>query len=224
MKKRTLLVLAYTIFIAVISALITTAWFHTFVLNQTSNSEQQALVSLPANKVAKSPIAEGEDIIEIFSYGCHYCAVNEKNVAALEKRLPAGKKLVRLHFNLDKQGGLARFAPVFATLQVMGIEEAQRENAYQAVIKDKVDLGDPEQREAWLEKNKINVSEYNATRQSAKVKDLMDYMTRVTQYYEINATPAFIINKKWVALQDSDFSTFADKLLTLLETDGAPEK
>lgn len=224
MKKRTLLVLAYTIFIAVISALITTAWFHTFVLNQTSNSEQQALVSLPANKVAKSPIAEGEDIIEIFSYGCHYCAVNEKNVAALEKRLPAGKKLVRLHFNLDKQGGLARFAPVFATLQVMGIEEAQRENAYQAVIKDKVDLGDPEQREAWLEKNKINVSEYNATRQSAKVKDLMDYMTRVTQYYEINATPAFIINKKWVALQDSDFSTFADKLLTLLKTDGAPEK
>jgi len=224
MKKRTLLILAYTIFIAVISALITTAWFHKFVLNQTSNSEQQALVSLPADKLAKSPIAEGEDIIEIFSYGCHYCAVNEKNVAALEKRLPAGKKLVRLHFNLDKQGGLARFAPVFATLQVMGIEEAQRESAYQAVIKDKVDLGDSGQREAWLEKNKINVSEYNATRQSARVKDLMDYMTRVTQYYEINATPAFIINKKWVALQDSDFSTFADKLLTLLETDGAPEK
>lgn len=49
--------------------------------------------------------------------------------------MPAGKKLVRLHFSLDNQGGLARFAPVFATLQVMGIEEAHRESAYDAVMK-----------------------------------------------------------------------------------------
>lgn len=224
MKKRILLILAYTVFIAIISALITTAWFHYFVLNQAGNSEQQALVSLPAEKVANSPIADGEDIIEIFSYGCHYCVVNEKNVAALEKRLPAGKKLVRLHFNLDKQGGLARFAPLFATLQVMGIEEAHRESAYEAVIKDKVDLGDPAQRNAWLEKNNINVDNYNAISQSAEVKDLMDYMVRVTQHYNINATPSFIVNKKWVALQDGDFSSFADKLMTLLETDRAPEK
>ncbi|POU71976.1 thiol:disulfide interchange protein [Leclercia sp. LSNIH6] len=223
MKKRILLILAYTIFIAVISSLITTAWFHYFVFNNADNSGQQALVSLSADKVAKSPIADGEDIIEIFSYGCHFCAVNEKNVAELEKRLPAGKKLVRLHFNLDKQGGLARFAPVFATLQVMGLEEAHRESAYQAVIKDKVDLGDPAQRTAWLENNNINVDKYNTVSQSAEVKARMDYMVRVTQYYNINATPSFIINKKWVALQEGDFSSFADKLITLLETNRAAE-
>ena len=181
------------------------------------------MVSLSADKVAKSPIADGEDIIEIFSYGCHFCAVNEKNVSELEKRLPAGKKLVRLHFNLDKQGGLARFAPVFATLQVMGLEEAHRESAYQAVIKDKVDLGDPAQRTAWLEKNNINVDKYNTVSQSAEVKARMDYMVRVTQHYNINATPSFIVNKKWVALQEGDFSSFADKLITLLETNRAAE-
>lgn len=224
MKKRILLILAYTVFIAVISALITTAWFHHFVFNKAGNSEQQALVSLPADKVAESPIADGEDIIEIFSYGYHYCVINEKNVAALENRLPTGKKLIRLHFNLDTQGGLARFAPVFATLQVMGIEEAHRESAYQAVIKDKVDLGDQAQRAAWLEKNNINLEQYNTVSQSAEVKDLMNYMVRVTQHYNINATPSFIVNKKWVALQEGDFSAFADKLLTLVETDRAPEK
>jgi protein dithiol oxidoreductase (disulfide-forming) len=224
MKKRILPILAYTVFVAVLSALIPTAWIHYLVRNQSSDEGQQVLTSLSADKLAKSPIADGEDIIEIFSYGCHYCALNEKNVEALEKRMPAGKKLVRLHFSLDNQGGLARFAPVFATLQVMGIEEAHRESAYDAVMKNHIDLGDPAKRDEWLAENKINVDEYHKVSQSAEVKNLLDYMTRVTQYYDINATPTFIVSKKWVAIQDRDFTSFSDKLLSILKNDQAPEK
>ncbi|MBW1251373.1 DsbA family protein [Pantoea allii] len=223
MKKRISYVLAYTVFVAVISAVITTAWFHIFVLNQTSSAEQQVLTSLSTEKLDKSPIADGDDIIEIFSYGCHYCEINEKNVDELEKRMPPGKKLVRLHLSLDSQAGLARYAPVFATLEVMGIEEAHRQSAYDAVMKDKIDLSDATQRDAWLEKNKINVAEYHKVSQSADVKARLDYMTRVSQYYDINATPTFIVAKKWMAIQDRDFPAFSDKLLSILETGKAPE-
>ena len=223
MKKRILYVLAYTVFVAVISAVITTAWFHNFVLNQSSDDGQQVLTSISAEKLTKSPIADGQDIIEIFSYGCHYCEINEKNVDALEKNMPAGKKLVRLHLSLDNQGGLARYAPVFATLQVMGIEEAHRQSAYDAVMKHKIDLGDPAKRDAWLEENKIDVAEYRKVSQSAEVKKLLDYMTRVSQYYDINATPTFIVAKKWVAIQDRDFPSFSEKLLSILKTGKAPE-
>ncbi|MCH9297432.1 DsbA family protein [Pantoea allii] len=223
MKKRISYVLAYTVFVAVISAVITTAWFHIFVLNQTSSAEQQVLTSLSTDKLDKSPIADGDDIIEIFSYGCHYCEINEKNVDELEKRMPPGKKLVRLHLSLDSQAGLARYAPVFATLEVMGIEEAHRQSAYDAVMKDKIDLSDATQRDAWLEKNKINVAEYHKVSQSADVKARLDYMTRVSQYYDINATPTFIVAKKWMAIQDRDFPAFSDKLLSILETGKAPE-
>lgn len=223
MKKRIFYVLIYTVFVAVVSALITTAWFHTFVLNQASDDGQQVLTSISEDKLKKTPIADGEDIIEIFSYGCHYCAINEKNVEALEKQMPAGKKLVRLHFSLDNQGGLARYAPVFATLQVMGIEEAHRQNAYDAVMKNHVDLGDATQRDLWLEQNKIDVATYRKVSQSAEVKTLLDYMTRVTQYYDINATPTFIVDKKWVAIQDRDFPSFSEKLLSILKTGKAPE-
>jgi len=223
MKKRISYVLAYTVFVAVISAVITTAWFHIFVLNQTSSAEQQVLTSLSTDKLDKSPIADGADIIEIFSYGCHYCEINEKNVDELEKRMPAGKKLVRLHLSLDSQAGLARYAPVFATLEVMGIEEAHRQSAYDAVMKDKIDLSDATQRDAWLEKNKINVAEYHKVSQSDDVKARLDYMTRVSQYYDINATPTFIVAKKWMAIQDRDFPAFSDKLLSILETGKAPE-
>jgi thiol:disulfide interchange protein DsbA len=224
MKKRILPILAYTVFVAVISALITTAWIHYFVLNQTSGNEQPVLTSVTPDKLLKSPIANGQDIIEIFSYGCHYCALNEKNVDLLEKRMPAGKKLVRIHFSLDNQGGLARFATVFATLQVMGIEEAHRASAYDAVLKDHIDLGDPQKRDVWLVENKINVDEYNKVSQSAKVKELLNYMTHVTQYYNINVTPAFIVAKKWVAIQDRDFPSFSNRLLSILESDQAPQK
>ncbi|TWD44052.1 DsbA family protein [Pantoea sp. SJZ147] len=223
MKNRISYVLAYTVFVAVISAVITTAWFHIFVLNQTSSAEQQVLTSLSTEKLDKSPIADGDDIIEIFSYGCHYCEINEKNVDELEKRMPPGKKLVRLHLSLDSQAGLARYAPVFATLEVMGIEEAHRQSAYDAVMKDKIDLSDATQRDAWLEKNKINVAEYHKVSQSADVKARLDYMTRVSQYYDINATPTFIVAKKWMAIQDRDFPAFSDKLLSILETGKAPE-
>jgi len=223
MKNRISYVLAYTVFVAVISAVITTAWFHTFVLNQNSDAEQQVLTSLSTDKLDKSPIADGDDIIEIFSYGCHYCEINEKNVDELEKRMPPGKKLVRLHLSLDSQAGLARYAPVFATLEVMGIEEAHRQSAYDAVMKDKIDLSDATQRDAWLEKNKINVAEYHKVSQSADVKARLDYMTRVSQYYDINATPTFIVAKKWMSIQDRDFPAFSDKLLSILETGKAPE-
>lgn len=224
MKKRIFYGVVYTVFIAAISAGITTAWFHIFILNQVSNeNEQQVLTSLSPEKVKQSPVSDGDDIIEIFSYGCHYCAVNEQHVLDLEKKLPAGKKLVRLHFSLDGQGGLARYAPVFATLRVMGVEEKYRKSAYDAVIKNKVDLGNPASRDAWLQDNSINVEEYNKVSRSAEVTDLLTYMTRVTQYYDINATPIFIVNKKWVAIQDRDFPSFSEKLLTILKTGKAPE-
>ncbi|WP_410003515.1 DsbA family protein, partial [Klebsiella pneumoniae] len=92
------------------------------------------------------------------------------------------------------------------------IEEAHRKSAYDAVIKRKIDLSDAAQRDAWLAENKISVAQYNRVSQSVKVKELMDYMTQVTRYYNINATPAFIVAKKWVAFQDSDFPVFSDKL------------
>lgn len=91
MFKRPLLLLIYTLAIIVISSLITTAYFHYFVLNQ--GIEQQALVAVSDDEIKNSPINESNTIVEIFSYGCHYCAINEENIAKLEARMPAGTKL-----------------------------------------------------------------------------------------------------------------------------------
>ncbi|WP_032816580.1 DsbA family protein [Yersinia rohdei] len=207
--------------VILISSLITTAYFHYFVLNQ---DEQETLFAVSNSEVENSPIKDDKTIIEIFSYGCHYCAINEENVTQLENRMPEGTRFVRLHISSDKTTGLGRFAPIFATLSVMGIEPQHRQSAYKAVLEDNIDLSDNSQLETWLKTNGIDVAQYQQVSQSAEVKELIAYMTAVTAHYKIDATPTFIVGKKWIALQDRKFPAFSDNLLSLLEHDKALEK
>ncbi|CFQ48008.1 putative thiol:disulfide interchange protein [Yersinia frederiksenii] len=213
--------IGYTLLVILISSLITTAYFHYFVLNQDT---QETLFSVSSSDVENSPIKDDKSIIEIFSYGCHYCAINEENVAQLESRMPEGTRFIRLHISSDKTSGLGRFAPMFATLSVMGIESQHRASAYKAVLEDNIDFSDNSKLEAWLKANGIDVAKYQQVRQSSEVKELVAYMTAVTAHYKVDATPTFIVGKKWIALQDREFPAFSDHLLSLLEHDKALEK
>lgn len=222
MFKKPLPLIAWTLFVIVISSLVTTAYFHVFVLGNNTNSagaEEQAIRFVTAEQIEKSPIKEGNSIVEIFSYGCHFCAENENNISELESRLPASSKLIRIHLSNGKNTGLASYAPVFATLSVMGIEQKYRESAYKAIIKSDINLSEKEQLKKWLQQNNIDLPEYEKASQSQETKELLTYMTDISRYYNIKATPIFIVNKKWLAMQDRDFSEFSDQLLSLLKND-----
>lgn len=217
MFRTPLFITAYTLVVIIISSLITTAYFHYFVLD--TGSEQQSLVALDSNHIKNSPIKEENTIIELFSYGCHYCALNEENIDKLAAQMPAGSKLIRLHINNEQMGGLASFSPLFATLTVMGIEPQHRQSAYNAIIKDKIDLSNPKNRDSWLSEQGIDLAEYARISQTPQVKALLDSMTEITRYYNIDATPTFVVNRKWLALQDREFPEFAAHLLSLLQHD-----
>ncbi|MGL5388011.1 MAG: thioredoxin domain-containing protein [Enterobacterales bacterium] len=224
MFKKPFYLFAYTLLVIIISSLITTAYFHYFVLNQNSGPEQQALTMLGEDDIKNSPINKDNTIIEIFSYGCHYCALYDEDVSKMEARMPAGTQFVRVHIANLNNDGLASFAPLFATLTVMGIEPQHRASAYDAIIKQKIDLSNPGIRDQWLTKNGIDIDAYNKASQTPQVTELLNYMTKVSGYYKIKATPTFIVNKKWLALQDREFPEFADHLLSLLQHDKPLEK
>ncbi|WP_025120511.1 MULTISPECIES: DsbA family protein [unclassified Serratia (in: enterobacteria)] len=224
MFKKPFYLFAYTLLVIIISSLITTAYFHYFILNQNSAPEQQALTMLGEDDIKISPINTDNTIIEIFSYGCHYCALNDEDVSKMEARMPAGTQFVRLHIANLNNDGLASFAPLFATLTVMGIESQHRASAYDAIIKQRIDLTNPGIRDQWLTKNGIDIEAYNKASQTPQVAELLNYMTKVSGYYKIKATPTFIVNKKWLALQDREFPEFADHLLSLLQHDKPLEK
>jgi len=222
MFKKPLPLIAWTLFIILISSLITTAYFHVFVLGNNAKSngiEEEAIRFVTAEQIEKSPIKEENSIVEIFSYGCHFCAANENNISELESRLPADSKLIRIHLSNGQNTGLASYAPIFATLSVMGIEQKYRESAYKAVIKSNINLSEQKQLKKWLQQNYIDVKDYEKASQSKETKELLTYMTDISRYYNIKATPIFIVNKKWLAMQDRDFSEFSNQLLSLLNND-----
>lgn len=224
MFKKPALLTVYTLFIIVVSSLITTAYFHYFVLNQSSGSHLEDLIELTSVEVENGPLNPNDNFVELFSYDCHYCSVHENDIAKIEKRLPEGQKIVRLHINNEYSDGMARYAPVFATLSVMGIEDKYRDSVYNAVLTDNINLSDKAQLEQWLTSNGIDVAEYNKVRDSDDVKAMLNYMTSATKYYRIKATPTFVINKRWIALQDRDFSAFSDHLMSLLQDNKPLEK
>ncbi len=215
MKKKYFWLLAYTVAIIAISAVCTTKWIEYFVLN---GNDQEMLIDYGANAPQSSPLKESAPIVEVFSYGCHFCEKNEANVDALEKTLPAKQKITRLHINDGNNGWLSATAKIYATLRVMGIEDNYRSKLYDLVINKKADITNAEQFDQWLRENNIDVTTFRNTEKSEQVKQLMDYLQSVTRYYKVSGTPAFIVNKRWVAFQDDEFPTFGKKLVTLSES------
>ncbi|AUY16451.1 MULTISPECIES: DsbA family protein [Serratia] len=216
MYKRPLLFISYTLVIIFASSFLTAFYFKHYVMQP---PVAESLSFIAPEKIEQSPLQDDNTIVEVFSYACHYCEVNESGVAELEKSLPAGAKLVRLHLSDDSQAGMAAFAPLFATLTVMGIEAQHRPAAYRAIIKENLNLADDKQLSAWLTANGIDEAAYQQARESERVKELLAYMTAVSRYYQVNATPSFIVNRKWLALQDREFSAFSRQLLSLLQHD-----
>ncbi|MDM4122904.1 hypothetical protein QTO49_10830 [Klebsiella michiganensis] len=80
MKIKPITAVGYTFLVALISSLITVLCYHIFVFNTFSldSSQPSALRKIDSATVASSPIKNEKSIIEVMSYGCHYCASNEE--------------------------------------------------------------------------------------------------------------------------------------------------
>lgn len=186
-------------------------------------NEQPDLIKFEDNRLTLSPAKDTDSVIEIFSYECHFCAVHEKDIQALPSMLPAGKRLIQIH--MSRPG--TKFSTtdtLFATLTVMGVEKNYREKIYEAVLKEKIDFADERVRDTWLQDNGINVEAFHKVSGSAETAELLKYMRDLTGFYKIMATPTFIINKKWVALQDRPYPEFNQQILSLVEKDRPLEK
>ena len=101
----------------------------------------------------------------------------------------------------------------------MGIERQTRDQAFNAVMTRGINLADEEALNGWLKKNSIDVDKYHQLRQSQAVAERLEYMAKITELYDINATPLFIVNKKYVVAKDRQFPEFADYLRQLLTQD-----
>ena len=220
MKIKPITAVGYTFLVALISSLMTVLCYHIFVFNTFSldSSKPSALRKIDETIVASSPIKHESSIIEVLSYGCHYCASNEEDIEKFAATLPVDSTFEVIHITAERNG-LAVYAPVFATLEVMGLERQTRDSAFNAVMVRGINLADDEALNTWLKKNDIDVAKYHQVRQSKAVAERLEYMAKITELYDINATPLFIVNKKYVVAKDRQFPEFADYMRQLLAQD-----
>ncbi|HEY4468352.1 MAG TPA: DsbA family protein [Klebsiella sp.] len=220
MKIKPITVVGYTFLVALISSLITVLCYHIFVFNTFSldSSKPSALRRIDSATVASSPIKHEKSIIEVISYGCHYCASNEDDIEKFAATLPADSTFEVIHITAERNG-LAVYAPVFATLEAMGLERQMRDQAFNAVLTRGINLADDETLNGWLQKNNIDAEKYHQLRQSKAVVERLEYMAKITELYDINATPLFIVNKKYVVVKDRQFPEFAGYMRQLLTQD-----
>lgn len=219
MRFKPITITLYTIFVIIVSSLMTVLFYHIFVFNTFSNNsaEDASFIEFNTEQVLLSPIKENNSIIEVLSYGCHYCSVIHNNMNQFEKSLPEDVTFKAIHLTMNNGVGLAAYAPIFATLEEMGVESQLRQNLYNAVINDKLDLANKDVLNSWLKQNEIDVERYIQVSQSQSIQERLNNMAQITQYYQITGTPAFIINKRYVVYQDRDFPEFTAYLLELLE-------
>ncbi|EAW4494851.1 thiol:disulfide interchange protein DsbA/DsbL, partial [Salmonella enterica] len=186
------------------------------------SSNQDALRRIDNKQVAQITQISPDTIVEMFSYGCGYCEKSEKELDKFEKMLPASKKLIRMH--VSNNGGLGRFAPLYATLNVMGLESKLRVAAFHAVIQERKDLAEPTIRNQWLIANGVDVAEYEKTEKSAQVKALLQLSKQLTEVYGVNGTPEYIVGKRWVTFTDREWPAMGKQLMSLLMNDKPLEK
>lgn len=217
MKIKPITAAGYTFMVALVSSLITVLCYQIFVFNSFSqdSSAVDSLRKIDSKIVASSPIKNEISIIEVMSYGCHYCASNEEDIERFAATLPADSTFEVIHIT-GEGGGLAVYAPIFATLEIMGVERQMRDSAFNAVLIRGINLTDDEVLNGWLKKNNIDIEKYHQVRQSEAVSERLEYMKKITDHYDINATPLFIVNKKFVVAKDRQFPEFGGYLRGLL--------
>lgn len=220
-KKRNFLIFQtfYTLLIIAASAVVTTFYIFHVVL---STPDIEVLRRVDNDTTAQMELTSSKSIIEVFSYGCHYCQKAEPDLLAFEKTLPASAKLIRVH--IGQSDGLGRYAPLYATLTVMGLESKLRQAAFKAVLEDNLDLSDVTVRNQWLARQGVDVAAYEKAEKSARTQSLLALSQQVTDLYAIQATPTYIVGKNWVVLTDRAWPAMGEQLKSLLLANKPLEK
>ncbi|HGN1705144.1 TPA: DsbA family protein [Providencia rettgeri] len=216
-KISNLTIVIYTLFIILISTLMTVLYYQVFVFEsfKNNNESQQSFFEFSEEKVLLSPIKEDNSIIEVMSYGCYYCGLNNDAIMTFANQLPEGENFSAIHL-AKKYTPLAAYSPIFATLEEMNLESGLRADIFNAVLNENIDLKNKDELLKWLKQHNVDTEKYLEISQTPAISEKLEYMESIADYYNITATPAFIINKKYVVYQDRDFPEFTKYMAELL--------
>ncbi len=137
------------------------------------------------------------EVLEFFAYGCPHCAALEPKIEAWAKKLSADVKLKRVPA-LNPIRGIDS-APLFYTLEGMGLQEKLRQKIFDAANVENVILGNPATLNAWLEKQGVDIKQYAEVQKSFSIQNKIARAKRMSVDYKIANVPSMVVNGRFVA-------------------------
>ncbi|EEW1894849.1 DsbA family protein [Escherichia coli] len=204
--------------IIITSILLTVVFYHVFVFKnffQPQIDNESIEMTFSDDQLTNAPIKDKKSVIKVISYGCKYCASTDEDENQLIKMLPPDVSYEVIHVAFS--GPLQKMAGIFATLQVMGEEEKFRPVLYNAVINQEKDLTNDKVLNQLLEENGINVAEYHKVSEGGEVESKLKRMATISAFYNIPATPIYIIGGKHIIEKKESVTDFANLIKMLVD-------
>ncbi|UTH76584.1 thiol:disulfide interchange protein DsbA/DsbL [Chromobacterium sp. IIBBL 290-4] len=147
------------------------------------------------------PVADPKkvEVIEFFSYHCIHCYDDDATINAWAK-----KQAKDVSFRKEQivwQKGMEGFARMFATFKATGTFDKLHGPAFDAQIKQRANLADPEQFTAWIKQQKgVDSAKLLKTYNSFGINAQVARATQITRDYRIEGTPTVIVDGKYVVV------------------------
>jgi protein dithiol oxidoreductase (disulfide-forming) len=163
----------------------------------TSAQSQQARDIVPLNPPQPVENDGKVEVLEFFAYGCPHCAALEPKLEAWSKKLPADVKLKRVPAAFAIRG--IDTAPIFYTLEAMGLQEKLQQKIFDAANVQNVILGNPATLNSWLEKQGVDIKKYEDIQKSFSIQNKIARAKRMSVDYKIESVPTLVVNGRFAA-------------------------
>ena len=152
-------------------------------------------VMSPAQPVA----AKGKiEVLEFYSYTCIHCYHLEPLIETWAKTRPADVDFRREHISWDKS--MDGFVKLAATLKATNLERLQMP-VFDAVMRDKINLGQPDMLKGWIAKQPgVNAASFMQTYGSFGISSAPARAAQLTRTYQIEGTPTLVVGGKYATM------------------------
>jgi protein dithiol oxidoreductase (disulfide-forming) len=137
------------------------------------------------------------EVLEFFSYGCPHCHELEPFLAAWAKTLPKDVAFRRIPITFNREAWTV-LAKIYLSFEVMGEADRMSPLTFTAIHSDRVALDNEATRNAWLQKNGVNVAKFNENFRSFTVSSKLQRATQVAAAYQIQGVPSMAVDGKYM--------------------------
>ena len=148
--------------------------------------------------IPQQPIATGSriEVVELFWYGCPFCAMLQSPLDVWLNRKPADVELRRIPAIFRESW--VPHARLFYALEALGELERLHQRVYQAIHLEREDLTSADSTAAWAARQGIERSRWLAAYEAPATDRQIEQSRLLTRSYAIRGTPSLVVDGLYV--------------------------